>query len=154
MKHTLACLTLGICAFLGLETVNGQMLKSDSKVKMTVKASPIAGGKQVLDIRLKIDDGWYIYANPVECEILDSSQTTVRIGGVDAKQVKVEYPAGVEKNLDDKIKYRAYVGEVSIKATVERGADTSPLKVRVDVNSCSTKEMKCLAPGTLEAKVE
>jgi DsbC/DsbD-like thiol-disulfide interchange protein len=150
---SVAALALGICVLYGLDTLSGQV-RSDSKVKMTVKASPVADGKQTLEIRLMIDDGWYIYANPVDSDLLSSSETTVRIRGVDAKQVKIDYPKGVEKSLD-KISYRAYIGEVTIKATVQRGpTDVGPLRVSVDVNSCSLKEGRCLAQGTLEAKVD
>src|SRR6185369_34341 len=113
----------------------GGARKSDAVVKVSATAEkPDAAGKQVVTVTLAIDDGWYTYGNPVGNKDMESSETTIEVSGKGKPKVlKVEYPKGTTKKdrlLDMDIEYLIYEGKVTIKATVQRGADdTEPLEV-------------------------
>lgn len=121
---------------------------STSKVKIVLKASKVgADGKQMLQFELKVDKGWYIYANPVGLDLLDSNATKVVVKSTPKlKSLKVEYPEG--KLVMDNVvgNYMIYQGDVKIKAYVQRAEVSSPLEVTLRVNSCN-KSGICLPPG-------
>jgi DsbC/DsbD-like thiol-disulfide interchange protein len=128
-----------------------QIRKSVDAVKVKATAGkPDADGKQVVTLELQIAPKFYIYANPVGNEIVESAQTTVTLTGK-GKLEKVEYPPGKvkkEKTGDLKI----YKDKVTIKATVQRAkGDTGPLELGIKVQACD--ESRCLLPGTIKVSV-
>lgn len=141
---------------LGGGPVGAQAKKSDSKVKITATAGkPGADGKQVVTVTLAVDEGWYVYANPVGLADLESIQTTVKVGGkAKIDSVKVDYPRGKQKK--DKVvgDYNIYEDRVDIKATVQRArGDTGPLEVTVKLQACSHKGI-CLLPAEVKVPVK
>jgi uncharacterized protein YyaL (SSP411 family) len=125
--------------------------KSDAVVKVTAQAvpeKPGRDGKQVVTVKLAIDKGWHIYANPPGLDDLLPVQTQVSIKSkTKPEAVKIEYPGG--KVIQDPVlgKYRIYENNVTIKTTLHRapGAD-EPLEVTVKFQACSEKV--CLLPAT------
>jgi DsbC/DsbD-like thiol-disulfide interchange protein len=134
------------------EAGGGKLEKSDSKVKATATATKAgADGKQTVTITLDVVKGWHLYANPVNNEILDGNQTTVKIAAKEKIKLTVKYPAG-KTITDKKEKYDIYEGVVKIQADVVRTmGDSSPLEITIAVSACDSKV--CLQPGTLKLKV-
>jgi thiol:disulfide interchange protein len=133
--------------------VAAQGKRSDSVVKTTITADKIgADGKQVITISMSVDKDWHIYANPVGAEMLATSQTKVTVADKKAEDVQIEFPKGKERNDSLIGKYNIYEGEVAIKATVVRGKDDKPLKVKVKFMACNDKG-NCLLPATVEETV-
>jgi hypothetical protein len=131
--------------------------KSDSKIKATAKLGKAsADGDQPITVTIDIDDGWYIYANPVGNDELNVNRTKLSVKGKDKVMAAFNYPAGKEKVLDEKLKTRANIYEkrVVIEGKLTRTAgDNSPLELSIEVNSCSHKG-ECLLTGTLKVKVQ
>lgn len=124
--------------------------KSDSKVKVGAVASKPADGMQTIVVTIKIDEGWYIYANPVNSADFDVNKTELTIwSGKKAVPAKVEYPEGKTKK-DDKLSYSIYQDMVVLRAQVKQTDE--PLMVEVRVSACSF-EGQCLLPGSKLVKV-
>jgi DsbC/DsbD-like thiol-disulfide interchange protein len=136
-----------------LRTAQAQAKKSDSVVKVDAKTDkPDADGKQTITITLDIENGWHIYANPVENEDLTNAQTVVSVTSKGKlEDVKVEYPAG-KLQKDNNEKFKIYEGKVAIKVQVKRaGGDTSPLEITVKLQACNDKT--CLPPVAIKKEV-
>lgn len=149
--------TLALVLVFGTQAVAdnpGPAKKSDSVVKVTASPEkPDASGKQVVAIKIEINKGWHIYANPIENPALDGNETKVKVAGKSsAKAINIEYPAG-KLVMDAAVgNYRIYEGTITIKATIQRVAsDTQPLAISIDLNAC--KEGKCLMPGVVKLSV-
>src|SRR3954466_5118638 len=86
--------------------------KSDAVVKVLGKATaPDASGNQEINLLLKIDDGWHIYANPVGNEFFESAQTTVTaLDTTGPMPLTVAYPPG-KLMKDDGEEFRVYENE-------------------------------------------
>jgi hypothetical protein len=113
---------------------------------------PDAAGKQVITLTLDIDKEWFLYANPVGNDILESVQTVVSVTGKKKPaDVKIEYPPGIEMTSFGE-SYRVYKNKAVIKATVRRAeGDTDPLEVSV---CCDGSNMRCCyPPGTKRLRV-
>ncbi len=134
-----------------------QAKKSDSVVKVTADPEKAeANGKQVVSIKVEINKGWHIYANPVGFPDLAPNATTVKIKGAgNPKVIQIDYPKGkVAKDSIDgmEFEYKIYEGTITIKATVQRAInDPNPLEIAVTLNAC--KEKTCLMPGTAKVTV-
>jgi DsbC/DsbD-like thiol-disulfide interchange protein len=150
---TLAFISLATLAVLG-SGVHAAKSSADM-VKIESSAGKIAAdGTQEVTFTLNIEDGWHIYANPVDNEDLTSAQTKVTITGkTKPKDVKIEYPKG--KIVEDKTlgNYSTYEGKVVIKAKVSRAKDdTGPLDVAIKLQACNEK--LCLPPSTVKLEVK
>jgi len=136
---------------LGLAQGGGQ--KSDAEVKATVKADrPGKDGKQTINLTLKINKDWYIYANPVGNDDFAANATTVTVNPK-PQAIDIVYPAGKLKK--DKLvgDYRVYEDQVTIPIQIRRApGDTGTLELNVRINACNTK-MFCLPPGTIKITV-
>jgi uncharacterized protein len=134
-------------------TALAQARKSDSVVKVDATMDkPDADGKQTVTITLDIENGWHVYANPVENEDLTNAQTVVSISAKNKlENVKVEYPVGkLQKDHDDK--YKIYEGKVAIKAKVKRAkGDSNPLEITITLQACNDKT--CLLPATIKKEL-
>jgi hypothetical protein len=132
--------------------------KSDTKVKSTAIALyPHTDGKQVVIITLEIEEGWYIYANPVGPKNFADNQTVVTFTAKEKVTASVNYPEGVVKTAVDEnkqaVRYRVYEGKVKLLARVQRaGGDKSPLQVSVAVNACNKNT--CLFPATIKLTIQ
>lgn len=144
----------GLIAMIGVMALvspgRAQVKKSDAYVKAIAEAGPVdSSGKQVVSIKLAIDDGWHIYANPVGEETLEGAQTRVEFKG--AKVIKVDYPPGKlvkDKEVGD---HKIYEDTQVIKATVQRGAE-GPLEVQVHILACT--KSRCLQPAVIKLAVK
>lgn len=119
--------------------------QSDSKVKADVKAEkPTADGTQVVTVKLDIDKGWHLHANPVDNVQLETNATKLTfLGGDQALDAKVDYPKGKKATLFGET-LNIYEGTVTIKATVQRPKEGS-VKLQIRVAACDHE--KCLQPG-------
>jgi hypothetical protein len=147
-----------LAAVLTLQTeAAGKFDKSDSKVKATATATkPGADGRQTVTITLDINEGWHLYANPVNHtkDGYNINKTVVKIAAKEKVTVDVKYPPGKTKvdKLDKTDKYDIYAGVVKIQAdVVRRAGDTSPLDVSIIVSACSENE--CLDKATVKLAV-
>jgi DsbC/DsbD-like thiol-disulfide interchange protein len=134
-------------------TALAQARKSDSVVKVDATTDkPDADGKQTVTITLDIENGWHVYANPVENEDLTNAQTVVSISAkLKLENVKVEYPAG-KLQKDHGEKYKIYEGKAVIKAQVKRAkGDNSPLEMTITLQACNDKT--CLLPATIKKEL-
>ncbi len=139
---------LALC-FAFASDASAQLMKSDSKVKTTLKAGPIgADGKQTVEVMLKIDAGWHLYANPVGNEDFLNSQTKVTVVG--DKNAKITYPAGTAMSLGD-VKFKGYEHDAKIVVELTRTPGESAT-LKILVSACDDKN--CLLPGVIVAKVE
>lgn len=129
-----------------------EKVTSANKVKATAtSAKADSGGEQVITVKLVVEKGWHLYANPVNHEDFESNRTVVTVKA-DGKPVpaKVTYPKG-RAYKDGNGTYNVYEGETLIRAVVNRG-DAGPLQVHIQVNACDDR--KCLPPGVITLKVE
>jgi thiol:disulfide interchange protein len=105
-------------------------------------------------VKVDINKGWHIYANPVGNEDLVSAQTVLKINAkTPPKDVKVDFPPGKVKK--DKLvgDYLVYEDQVAIKAKIRRAeGDTGPLEVSVRFMACHAKGI-CLQPATVKLTV-
>ncbi|MDW7995721.1 MAG: protein-disulfide reductase DsbD N-terminal domain-containing protein [Gemmatales bacterium] len=148
------CLILAI----GLALVARLTLSQETKpqpVRITAQLSkPDSQGRQTLTVRLAIENGWYIYANPVGAS--GPIATTVQVSAaVPLREVQVEYPQGKTKTVAGET-YRIYQDEVEIRVLLQRGEsqgqlDSSPLTVAVRYQACN--DQICLPPRTVKLTV-
>jgi uncharacterized protein len=148
---------LGLCVVAGLAFAwaafadAGGATKSESKVKASVEAAKVEkDGKQTVTITLAIEKGWHLYANPVNNDLLENAQTTVKVKGK-VTEVRVKFPEG-RMQADKTQKYNVYEGTVKIPVTFKRAAgDTSAIEINVGVSACDDK--LCLEPSTIKLTV-
>jgi DsbC/DsbD-like thiol-disulfide interchange protein len=131
--------------------------RSDAVVKISTQSAAAEGsGRRRVSITLKIDDGWYIYGNPVGNAEMQGSETVVTLAGNRGKLIEVRYPEGVlrkEKLLDQEIEYRIYEGTVRIEAVVEAPRDGGPVELVVRFGACSHRG-SCLQPASVKLPVK
>ena len=128
--------------------------KSESKVKIEATAGkPDADGKQVVTVKIAIDKGWHLYANPVPKDFA-GVPVEVKYGGKTKPAVfKVDYPPGKEVKDPTEGNYQIYEDMAEIKVTLQRDkSDTSPLELSVKVQTCNEKT--CLPPATVKVPVQ
>ena len=126
--------------------------KSDSKVKATATATkPDVDGKQTVTITLEIEKGFWLFANPVNHDLLEDAETKVKVTAKEKLKAYVKYPAGTRKK-DGRYSYDIYEGVVKIEAHVVRTkGDSSPLNVNVTVHAFSN--VACFIPATIKLTV-
>jgi uncharacterized protein YyaL (SSP411 family) len=119
---------------------------------VTAALSIAAGkdGKQEATVKLKIADGWHIYANPVGDAELLASQTVLSVYADDKEiEAKVAYPSGKEHKDITGSKYNIYAGAAEISATFTAPRNAK-IEARVKIIAC--KEDGCLLPSVLKVK--
>jgi DsbC/DsbD-like thiol-disulfide interchange protein len=126
--------------------------KSDSKVKISADAAkPDAAGKQLVTVHIAIEDGWYIYANPVENKDFEENRTIISaVAGKKEIDAKVVYPAGKKKSLGD-INYAVYTDKVTIQVELVRPAG-APVTLHVRISACNVKGI-CYLPATVKVEL-
>src|SRR5262245_52409571 len=129
-RETLIGLTLA-CACVAFHSPQDEPHRSASKVKVTATATkPDADGKQTVTITLDIAKGWFLYANPVNNEFLESAEVRVRVKAKESVKTTVKYPTGSVYSFgkDKEEQFNQYEGVVKIQADVVRTkGDTGPL---------------------------
>lgn len=140
-----------------LKPAPSQAKRSDAVVKVTSQAEmPNAQGQRLVTIRLTIDQGWYIYGNPVGNSEMEGSETTVSVVGGRGKLLDVRYPKGKmrkEKLLDNEVEYQIYEGTVTIQAVVEPPPGGGGMELAVKFGACSQRG-SCLQPATVKIAVK
>jgi DsbC/DsbD-like thiol-disulfide interchange protein len=162
MRHTIGRLIVvaalvGLLLWAGRGDVAGQGAggtRSDSVVKATASAEkPDADGKQVITVKLAVEKGWHVYANPIGAEV--GIPTKVTVEGKKPEDVQIDYPKG--RAIQDPMEgtYRIYEDEAAIKVSTHRTGDDSPLKLKVKFQACTGAGPggKCLAAATVELSV-
>ncbi len=124
---------------------------SSDMVKATLKAEPIADGKQAFTLTLTIEKPWHIYASPVGNETLKEAETSVEVF-VGGKKVAatIAFPKGGTTKDAVAGDYAIYEGTITIAGTLPRAKDDGDLEVRIRVMAC--KEGKCLLPSVIKVK--
>jgi uncharacterized protein YyaL (SSP411 family) len=116
----------------------GRLPRSEDHVHATLSRSSTDPDRLV--VRVVIDPGWHVNANPASLPYL--IPTAVEVAGAD--QDEIVYPPGAELRsefADDAI--RVYDGTVEIPLTVPAGS--TPMHVQVRFQACDEK--RCLPPG-------
>lgn len=121
---------------------------SEGVVKATASIKK-EGADTFVSVRLVVDKGWHIYANPPGNDDLKPVATTLTLqGGTKGEAV---YPAG--KQVIDPVvgNYRVYEASEEIRVKLA-SPPNGPVKVQVSFQACNEKS--CLQPAkiTLEAK--
>jgi DsbC/DsbD-like thiol-disulfide interchange protein len=141
-------LILALAILAGTLTLSGPVAtsqtpekKKDSSAKVTVQAAASktdAAGIQQITLKLIIEKGWYIYANPLENETYKDNETRVSVSGPTPPiEVKTAYPPGKIHGAGTD-SYKIYEGEVILTTMVRRApGDNAPLLLDLHVNSCS-----------------
>lgn len=132
-----------------------QSKRSDSRVKIEPSAGPIdASGRQTVAVKLTVDPGWHLTANPSGNEDYKGSEVRLAVASAKGLQsVQVSYPAGKEMKDPDGKPFRAYEGEVVLRATVLRASgDTGPLELTLFLQVCD-EDSRCMAPATVKRTV-
>jgi DsbC/DsbD-like thiol-disulfide interchange protein len=158
LPRQLTCaLVVLACAvsFPGQQSVGQSPAKKGSAAKVTVQANATktdAAGNQQITMKLTIEKGWHIYANPLDNADLKGNETKVTVTG-QAKplDVKTAYPAGKLVTVHGQTA-RIYEGEVTLTTTVRRASgDNAALQVTIDVNACNATS--CLPSGEIKLSV-
>jgi uncharacterized protein len=138
-----------LVAFIPAVALGQGKVTSGDKIKVDVKADKAAGATRSVTVKLEIEKGWHVYANPVGDELLEDGATKLTfLADGKAVEAKVEYPKGKTVTLGPD-RYNVYEDSVTIKATVPAGAS----KVRVKVQACNDETKKCLLPGNVTVDV-
>ena len=99
---------------------------------------------------MKITNGWHLYANPVENDVMGPSQTVVEAWQAGKKLPSTAgYPEGtvVKDKAGD---YRVYAGDVTLSLKLKAPPTGDGIEVRVKVAACSEGEnARCLQPATV-----
>jgi hypothetical protein len=146
-------LVLGTMLFSGQLSLSMEQPKhtSASKVKaeiVGVKSDANAGTQQVT-IKLIIDKGYHIYANPVENEEFRGTETTVTVTSAHKPlEVKTTYPPGKVLALA-RTRLKIYQGQITLTTVVRRApGDTTPLQITISVQA--TNEEFGLPPAQIK----
>ncbi len=113
-------------------------------------------GKQLIPIKMKIDDGWQVFANDVGNIDFESAKTTFNVTGSNGAKVdivSIDWPKGLKQEILKDV-YYVYEDSVEIVATVKRTADdSSPLAVIVSYHLFGPVPI-CWPPQTLKVEVK
>lgn len=123
--------------------------KGSETVVKTSASIKSEGGATVLLVRLEVEKGWHVYANPPGNDDLKSVATSVSLAG--GTKAEVTYPSG--KQVIDPVvgNYRVYEGteEIRIKLASQ---PAGPVKVSVSFQACNEKS--CLQPAKVMLEVK
>jgi DsbC/DsbD-like thiol-disulfide interchange protein len=133
-----------------------QRITSESVVK--VEAQPVeipAGGSAEAVVRVAIQSGYHINANPPTYRYLKATELEVSpADGVSLGAVK--YPNGLSKKFSFAEKSLAvYEGETELKAALKADKSAKPgqrsISARLRIQACD--DQVCYPPGTLELAI-
>ena len=114
-----------------------------------------AGGSGEATVRVMVQSGYHVNANPATYPYLKATELAVQTG--DGLSVAfVTYPAALTKKFSFAQKPLAvYEGEVPIKVMVKAAASTTkeshPLAARLNVQACD--DQVCYPPATLDLSI-
>lgn len=112
---------------------------------------PDADGRQLLTVKITVEKGWHIYANPAGAS--GPMPTTIKVeAATPLRDVQVEYPPGKALAQAGET-FRVYEDTVVIPVRIQRAVtngqpDTSPLTVTIRYQACN--EQVCLPPRTIQ----
>ncbi len=130
----------------------GGKKRSDSVVKINAKLDKAPAGKAVVVLKLDIEPGWHLYANPVGHEDYVDEQVVVTVAG---SKAVIEYPPGKVIDEQNAGKIKIYRDKIEIRATIDRAAgDNSPIQLSIALQACSDKKpLICLPPANVKVKL-
>lgn len=107
--------------------------KPTELVKVAARVSqPDALAIQVLSINITIAKDCYVFANPVENELLTGSQLRVFISGISSDRFSVTYPKGQTKSLEVTGDFKIYEGDIKIAVVLQRSEmKTAPVEIEL-----------------------
>ena len=126
-----------------------------SETVVTVEAPPVeinAGGSTETSVRLKVDHGYHINANPASFSYLIATELDVpKADGISA--VKVSYPQPLVKKFSfSEDPLAVYENQADLKVTLlvdaatKQGQTSVPAKLRIQ--ACD--DQVCYPPGTID----
>lgn len=133
----------------------------DSSTKVSIQAwfpGPVTtGGSRTLRVRLHIDQGWHVNANPASLEFLIPTTMQARANGQPVP-LEVSYPPGRDSDIrlggttievyDDTTTLSAVVSADALAEAKAAGG----LDIVVQAQSCSDKAI-CLAPAEITTRL-
>lgn len=128
--------------------------QEESKDKVSVRAHIVhaesSAKKKVVDITVKIDEGWHLNANPASMDFL--IPTTVNVQTGQASKMEADYPKSEELSTSLG-SVNVYQGTIHIKVTVnaDQSIDEDKLRLLMQVQAC--KESTCYAPSQITMPV-
>lgn len=126
-----------------------------SETVVTVEAPPVemtAGSSVETNVRLKVDHGYHVNANPASFPYLIATELNVpKADGISA--VKVNYPQALNKKFSfSEEPLAVYENEANLKVTLQadgsarHGQTSIPAKLRIQ--ACD--DQVCYPPGTID----
>jgi DsbC/DsbD-like thiol-disulfide interchange protein len=126
--------------------------KPPQPVQVSTKLTkPDSEGRQLLTVKIAIEKGWHIYANPAGAA--GPVPTTVQVEAASAlRDVQIQYPPGKLKTQAGE-NFHIYEDTVEITVRLQRAVingqpDSSPLTVTVRYQACN--DQICLPPRTVK----
>jgi len=126
--------------------------KPPHPVQISTKLTkPDSEGRQLLIVRIVIEKGWHIYANPAGAA--GPIPTTVQVETASAlRDVQIQYPPGKLKTQAG-ANFQIYEDTVEITVRLQRALangqpDSSPLTLSVRYQACN--DQICLPPRTVK----
>lgn len=148
-------------AYAQSESKNGLHIpNSAEKVRMTawMASTSVARQAPAIMVRLAINQGWHVNANPASLRFLIPTTVKARINHQDVK-LKLSYPPGRDSHikLDGKSIF-VYDNNTILNAgvpasTLATARSVGSVRLVVTVQSCSDKGI-CLAPAQLRSTIE
>ena len=138
------------------QPVEGKRIASVDVVQATPQPFAVsAGSSGEATVRLRIQSGYHVNANPPTYSYLKATELEIAPGdGISVGQVK--YPAALNKKFLFAEKLLAvYEGETELKATIVADKSAKPgersLSAKLRIQACD--EQVCYPPGTLNLSI-
>ena len=126
---------------------------SENVVKVEAPAAEInAGGSTEVSVRLKIDDGYHINANPATFRYLIATQLDIpKADGISAADVK--YPPPLQRTFSfADAPLAVYEGQAELKTALiaEKGAKLGQTSIPAKLRIQACDDQVCYPPGTID----
>jgi len=138
----------------GVAASSPDSLTSDTRVALSAETGAADDGGSEIRVRLDVDKGWHINANPASLDFLTPTGVSLSIDGGPASTEPV-YPEAttLEVPLGDGA-IDVYRGSVPIRLPdLPKASAWREATVQVSVQACNDKG-RCLAPATITETVQ
>jgi uncharacterized protein YyaL (SSP411 family) len=129
---------------------SARRVDSSDVVRIELNRGSVADGLESFFLKINVEKGWHIYANPVgNKDLLDSAtQVEMLIDGKVVEHSGIAFPKGTAKTEKDGA-YDTYEGEqtITIRLNRDQTKNAKSVAVRVKVVACDDKT--CLKPSTI-----
>ena len=127
---------------------------SENVVKVEAPASEInAGASTEVSVRLKIDDGYHINANPATFPYLIATELNIpRADGISAADVR--YPAALQRTFsfaaDAPLAVYEGLAELKVALLADKGAKLGQTSIPAKLRIQACDDQVCYPPGTID----